>query len=56
MQASFCLADSALQGHTEFTPLLDRIAVAAARAGSDVGFTGLLLEVGSMAVTCTEVC
>ena len=33
------------EGHTEFTPLLDRIAVAAARAGSLAGFDGLQLEV-----------
>ncbi|GAB4818117.1 hypothetical protein N2152v2_005163 [Parachlorella kessleri] len=45
-----CLEGEALskkssEGHTEFTPLLDRIAVTAARSGSPAGYTGLLLEV-----------
>lgn len=34
------------EGHTEFTPLLDRLAVTAAAHGSPAGFTGILLEVG----------
>lgn len=33
------------EGHTQFTPLLDRAAVAAARAGSLAGFDGQQLEV-----------
>lgn len=34
------------EGRTEFTPLLDRLAVTAAAHGSPAGFTGILLEVG----------
>ena len=33
------------EGHTDFTPLLDRTAVHAARAGSLAGFDGQQLEV-----------
>ena len=40
------LAPQNSEGHTEFTPLLDSIAVAAARALNPVGFDGLQLEVG----------
>ncbi|PSC73819.1 Small glutamine-rich tetratricopeptide [Micractinium conductrix] len=39
------LAPQNSEGHTEFTPLLDSIAVAAARALNPVGFDGLQLEV-----------
>ena len=40
------LAAKNSEGHTEFTPLLDRTAVQAARAGILVGFDGQQLEVG----------
>ena len=42
---SLCTANS--EGHTEFTPLLDKLAIEAALKGRAVGFTGRKLEVRS---------
>lgn len=42
---SLCIANS--DGHTEFTPLMDKLAIEAALKGSAVGFTGRQLEVRS---------
>lgn len=49
-RAGEALLDRKAGGGTEFTPLLDRIALAAALAGSDEGFYGRRLEVRGRAL------
>jgi hypothetical protein len=57
-RAGEALARRSADGSTEFTPLMDDIAVAAARAGSTAGYDGDQLEVriGNSVCVCVLVC